>query len=61
MDAVINQNARHEVVNCLRMLANCHAGIAIRPTKIEPTRIEMFHAGELALDGDATAPRLPWH
>ena len=27
MDAVINQNARHEVINSLRMLANCHAGI----------------------------------
>ena len=29
MDAVINQNARHEVINCLRMLANCYAGIGI--------------------------------
>jgi LacI family transcriptional regulator len=41
MDAVINQNARHEVINCLRMLANCHAGID-PATKIEPTRIEVF-------------------
>jgi LacI family transcriptional regulator len=41
MDAVINQNARHEIVNCLRMLTNCHAGID-PITKIEPTRIEVF-------------------
>src|ERR1700729_1668163 len=41
MDAVINQNARHEVINCLRMLANCYAGID-PATKIEPTHIEVF-------------------
>jgi LacI family transcriptional regulator len=41
MDAVINQNARHEVSACLRMLANCHAGVD-PATNIEPTRIEVF-------------------
>jgi LacI family transcriptional regulator len=41
MDAVINQNARHEVVNSLRMLANCRAG-RDPMTAVEPTRIEVF-------------------
>jgi LacI family transcriptional regulator len=41
MDAVINQDARHEIVNGLRMLANCCAGID-PATKVSATRIEVF-------------------
>lgn len=41
LDAVINQNARHEVINCVRMLANHHAGRDLT-TNIEPVRIEIF-------------------
>ncbi len=41
MDAVINQNGRHEVTHCLRMLTNCLAGID-PATNTEPTRIEVF-------------------
>jgi LacI family transcriptional regulator len=41
LDAVINQNARHEVINCVRMLANFHAQRELT-TNVEPTRIEIF-------------------
>jgi LacI family transcriptional regulator len=41
LDAVINQNARHEVTNCVRMLANRHAHCALTDN-VEPTRIEIF-------------------
>jgi len=41
VDAVINQNARHEVINCVRMLANFHAQRELS-ANIEPTRIEIF-------------------
>jgi LacI family transcriptional regulator len=41
LDAVINQNARHEVINCVRMLANYHAKRELT-TNVEPTRIEIF-------------------
>ena len=41
LDAVINQNARHEVVNCMRMLANTRAERNLY-ANVEPTRIEIF-------------------
>jgi LacI family transcriptional regulator len=41
LDAVISQNARHEVTNCVRMLANYHAQRELT-ANIEPTRIEIF-------------------
>ena len=41
MDAVINQNARQEAINSMRMLANCHAN-RDPLANVEPSRIEVF-------------------